>query len=207
MRLWQQSDLGPIADGVRRYAYSEVSAGVDGRAGPLGMTAKLTQLSERATVLGSRFGAAFGGNGATSWFADVGATISPRANWRIEATLRRGWTNLSANSVRGQSMLLTQGLSAMLRRDDVWAAGDSLAVRYAEPLRVTGGGIELLGLGSTAQMLALTPSGRERDWEAVYARPLGSGWLTANTYWRRQPGNYATAPDDIGAAVRYAVNF
>ncbi len=207
MQLWQRGEVGPIADGVRRYAYSQVAAGVDGRAGPVALSATLTRLDERATVLGSRFGAALGGNGAVSWFADVGTSLSPLENWRLGATLRRGWTNLDANSVRGRSMLLTQALSGTVTRDNLWVAGDSLALRYSEPLRVSGGGLDLLGLGSAPQALSLTPSGRERDWEAVYARPLGRGWLTANSYWRRQAGHYATAPDDLGAAVRYSFGF
>jgi subtilisin family serine protease len=207
MQLWQRGDVGPMADGVRRYAYSQLSAGLDRRAGPVALTAKLARLDERATVLGSRFGAALGGNGAVSWFADVGATVSPVENWRLSATWQRGWTGLGANSMRGHSVLLTQSLSGTVARDNLWIAGDSLALRYSEPLRVTGGGLDLLALGSKPQMLSLTPTGRERDWEAVYARPLGRGWLTANTYWRQQPGNYATAPEDMGAAVRYSFGF
>lgn len=207
MRLWQQSQLGQSADGVRRYAYSELSAAADGSTGPLGLTAKLTRLNERATVLGSRFGAALGGSGAVSWFADVGATLTPATDWRLGAKLRRGWTQLDANSVRGRSMLRTQSLSADVTRDNLWVAGDSLSLRYSEPMRVAGGGLNLLYTGVDAQTLSLTPSGHERDWEAVYARPLGRGWITANAYLRRQPGNYAYAPDDLGAAVRYSFNF
>jgi len=207
MRLWQQGEIGPMADGVRRYAYSEVSVGIDGSAGPIELTAKMTRLDERATVVGSRFGAALGGNGAVSWFADAGATLLPGDNWRLDATVRRGWTDLGSNNVRGHSMLLTQGLSGMVTRGNLWIAGDSLALRYSQPLRVSGGGLDLLGLGGTPQFLSLAPSGRERDWEAVYARPLDTGLITANIYWRRQPGNYTAAPDDIGAAVRYSVNF
>lgn len=207
MRLWQRSEIGPIADGVRRYAYSELSAGVDGGIGPVGLTAKLTRLDERATVLGSRFGAALGGSGAVSWFADVGTSLTPLDNWRLGATLRRGWTALGANNVRGGSVLLTQSVSADVARDNLWVGGDSLALRYSEPLRVTGGGLDLRFPGTTAQMLSLTPSGRERNWEAVYARPLGAGWLTANSYWRQQPGNYERAPDDLGVAVRYSLGF
>ena len=81
--------------------------------------------------------------------------------------------------------------------------GDSLSVRWSEPLRVTGGGIALTGL----DLINLAPSGRERDLEAAYARALGPGYLTINTYWRQQPGNFATAPDDIGGAVRYSFGF
>jgi hypothetical protein len=36
---------------------------------------------------------------------------------------------------------------------------------------------------------------------------LGRGWVTANAYWRQQPGNYISAPNDLGAAVRYSFNF
>lgn len=207
MRLWQQSEAGPLDDRMQRYAYSEVSAAVDGARGPFSFAARLTRLDERATILGSRFGAALGGNGAVSWFADIGAAVTPLDNWRLGASLRHGWTRLDANSVRGASTLTTRALSADVARRNLWVTGDSFALRYAEPMRVSGGGLDLLALGSTPQRLSLTPSGRERDWEAVYARPLGMGWVTANTYWRRQPGNYAAAPDDIGAALRYAVEF
>lgn len=207
MRLWQRGEVGPMTDGVRRYAYSEMFGEVRGRAGPLAITAKLTRLDERATVLGSKFRAALGGSGAVSWFGDVGATLSPGADWQVSATLRRGWTGLGANSVRGRSQLLSQGLSGTVSRADLWKAGDSFALRYSEPLRVVAGGLDLRGLTALPQLVSLAPAGRERDWEAVYARPLGRGWLTANTYWRRQAGNYATAPDDVGAALRYSLDF
>ncbi len=207
MRLWQRSDLGSINDGIRRYAYAELSAGLDGRAGPVALSAKLTRLDERATVLGSRFAGALGGNGAVSWFGDMGVTLSPFAKWRLGASLRRGWTSPDTGSVRARSVLLTQGLAASIARDSLSVDGDSFAIRYAEPLRVVGGGLNLLALGNGPQMLSLSPSGHERDWEAVYARPLGRGWLTANTYWRRQAGNYLNAPDDLGAAVRYSFDF
>ncbi len=207
MRLWQQNELGTVANGVRRYAYSELSTALDDGIGPLGLTAKLTRLDERATVLGSQFSAALGGSGAISWFADVGATLTPGQNWRLGAATRRGLTQLGANSVRATSRLLTQSLSADAVRYNVWVSGDSLALRYLEPLRVASGGLDLRYAGVDAQMLSLTPSGHERDWEAAYARPAGRGWLTANAYWRRQPGNYVYAPNDLGGAVRYSLGF
>lgn len=207
MRLWQRSELGAMNDGIRRYAYAELSAGLDARAGPVSLTAKLSRLDERATVLGSRFAGALGGNGAVSWFADAGVTLSPASNWRLNATLRRGWTNPETGNVRGRSVLLTQGLYAGIVRDNLSTGGDSFAIRYAEPLRVVGGGLNLLSLGAGPQILSLSPLGHERDWEAVYARPLGKGWLTTNTYWRRQAGNYLSVPDDLGAAVRYSFDF
>lgn len=207
MRLWQQNDLGSAANGVRRYAYSVLSTGLDAGIGPLGLIAKLTRLDERATVLGSRFNAALGGSGAVSWFADFGATLTPGQDWRLGATMRRGWTQLGANGLRGTSILLSQSLSADVARDNVWISGDSVALRYSEPLRVAHGGLDLRYAGIDVQTLSLTPSGHERDWEAVYARPAGRGRLTANAYWRQQPGNYAYAPNDLGAALRYSFGF
>ncbi len=207
MRLWQRGEVGPVTDGVRRYAYSELSAGLDGGAGPVALTAKVTRLDERATVLGSRFGAALGGSGAVSWFADAGVELVPLDRWRLGANFRHGWTAIGASALRGGSTLSSQSLSAMVAREALWVAGDSLAFRYSEPLRVTGGGLNLLYPGLAAQILSLTPSGHERDWEAVYARPLGRGLLTANAYWRVQPGHYARAPGDVGAAVRYSFDF
>ena len=207
MRLWQQNDLGAVANGVRRYAYGALSTALDDGIGPVGVTAKLTRLDERATVLGSRFNEALGGSGAVSWFADVGATLTPEQDWRLGATLRRGWTRLGVTGLRGSSTLLSQSLSVDVARRDLWVSGDSLALRYLEPLRVAHGSLDLRYTGIDAQALSLTPSGHERDWEAVYARPAARGWLTANAYWRRQPGNYAYAPNDLGAAVRYSLGF
>ena len=207
MRLLQRGEVGPMTDGVRRYAYSELSVGLDGGAGPVALTAKVTRLEERATVLGSRFGAALGGSGAVSWFADAEVELVPLDRWRLGATMRRGWTAIGASALRGGSTLSSQSLSATITREALWVAGDSLALRYSEPLRVTSGGLTLHYPGLAAQTLSLTPSGNERDWEAVYARPLGRGLLTVNAYWRVQPGHYARAPDDVGAAVRYSFGF
>ena len=206
MQLWQRSELGPGADGVRRYGYGALSAEVDAARGPLTITARLTRFEERATVLGSRFGAALGGSGAISWFGDMGLAAT-RGDWRLGASYRHGWTQLGASTVRGASLLTSRALSADIGRVNLWIAGDSLSLRYAEPLRVTGGALALTLPGLAGQDLGLTPSGRERDWEAVYARPLGGGWITANAFWRQQPSHYAQAPDDLGAAVRYSFAF
>ena len=203
LRLWERSDIGPRNDRYRRYGYGTVTLGADGAVGPLALSGRLTRMNERETVLGARFLGGLGGNGATSWFADARATLVPMSGWRLGAELRRGWTLIPAGTARGNSMLTTQALAFDVARTSVFARGDSLAVRWSEPLRVTGGGIALNGLDT----LSLTPNGRERDLEAVYARALGPGYLMVNSYWRQQPGNFAAAPDDIGAAIRYSFGF
>lgn len=207
MRLWERGLVGPRGDGYRRYTYGEVSAALDVARGPLAMTARLMRFEEKDTVLGSRFDAALGGNGAVTWFGDADIAVVPGDGWRITGRLRQGWTTLGANSVRGASTLVSRSLGAGIERQGVFAAGDSIAFRYAEPLRVMGGGLALDLSGTGYQTVSLAPQGRERDWEAVYARPLGTGWLTANAFLRQQPGHYAAAPNDVGAAVRYSVNF
>ncbi|MEP6786750.1 MAG: S8 family serine peptidase, partial [Sphingomonadales bacterium] len=207
MRLWERGNLGPRAEGYRRYGYGETSVALDMVRGSFAMTAKLTRLNETATVLGSRFDAALGGNGAVTWFGDANVAFDAGSNWRITGQLRQGWTSLGANAVRGASTLVSRSLSAGVERQGIFMGGDSFAVRYAEPLRVTGGALALDLSGTGYQAVSLTPQGHERDWEAVYARPLGTGWLTANAYFRQQPGHYAMAPNDVGAAVRYSVNF
>ena len=59
----------------------------------------------------------------------------------------------------------------------------------------------------TTQRLNLAPTGREIDLEARYALPFLGGAVQSNLFWRRDPGNFAALPDDIGGAVRYSVTF
>jgi hypothetical protein len=203
VRLWERSTLGPRGDRYQHYGYGTVTLGADGNVGPLSLAGRLTQMTERETVLGARFVSALSGGGATSWFGDARATLVPAANWRLGATFERGWTFLPAGVARERSMLMTQALAVDVARASLFTDGDSFAVRWSEPLRVTKGGISLIDL----DVINLAPAGHERDLEAVYARALGPGWLTINSYWRQQPGNFAVAPDDIGFAARYSFGF
>lgn len=207
VRLWETGNNGPTSDRYRRYGYGDVSVGLDAARGPVSITARLSHMNERDTVLGARFSTALGGGGATSWFADTGATLTLGDSTRVNGGWRRGWTQISSGQVRAGSTLMTQAMSFGVQRDAVLKPGDSLAIRWSEPLRVTSGGLALTGLGTETVQLALAPIGHERDLEGVYAMPLGIGQFTGNVYWRQQPGNYAAAPDDLGAAIRYALNF
>ena len=201
LRLWERSTLGPRRDGYQRYRYGAVTLGVDGGAGPVRLAGRLTRMTEADTVLGARLDAVLGGGGATSWFADARGTLTPLHHWQLGASLRRGWTLVPAGFARSDSVIATQALAFDIRRTALLNGADSLALRWAEPLRVVGGGIRLIDIGT----LSLAPQGHERDMEAVYASPLGPGWLTLNSYWRQQPGNFAAAPDDLGFAARYSL--
>ena len=203
MPLWERNDAAPRGGRTQRYGYGAVTMGADGNIGPLSLAGRLTRMVERETVLGARFLGGLSGDGATSWFAGARATLVPTGNWQLGAEYRRGWTLIPAGTARGKSTLMTQALAVDVTRTAIFARDDSFSLRWSEPLRVTDGGIALTGL----DLINLTPSGRERDLEAVYARALGPGWLTVNSYWRQQPGNFAAAPDDIGGAVRYSFGF
>jgi hypothetical protein len=57
--------------------------------------------------------------------------------------------------------------------------------------------------------MSLTPSGRELDAELSYGSALlgGNAWLGGNLFYRRQPGHIASAPNDVGAAIRFTLGF
>lgn len=202
LRIWERDDLGR-GDRYRRYGYGAVTFGADGGMGPVQFGGRLTRMTERETVLGARFVSAFGGGGASSWFTEASATLTPANKLRIRGEVKRGWTTLPAGDARLASTLTTQSMSFEVSRASLLAGGDSLSLRLAEPLRVTSGGIDLVGFDT----LSLTPVGRERDLEGVYSRLVGPGWLTLNGYWRQESNNFATAPDDVGLAMRYAFSF
>jgi Subtilase family len=203
LQLWERGTFGPRSDRYNRYRYGAVTLGLDGQAGPLHLAGRMTRMTEDETILGARLDAVLGGGGATSWFADARATLTPAMHWTFGASLRRGWTQVPAAFARGTSTIQTQALSLDMTRTALFTDTDSLSLRWAEPLRVTSGSIRLTDIAT----LSLAPGGHERDLEAVYATSAGPGWVTFNTYWRQQPNNFAAAPDDIGAAVRYSFGF
>jgi len=129
---------------------------------------------------------------------------------------RQGWTRLGAAGARqGIDRLQTSAWSFDVARDNLFSGSDSFALRVAQPLRISNGGLNLTlptaydyANGTTlfeVQRLNLAPDGRELDIEAVYAAPLLGGALSANLFWRQQPGNIAASPSDTGAAIRFSL--
>lgn len=209
LRLWETASLERARGIWRQQRYDAVRLAADKRFGPLALNLALTRMDEQDSVLGARFAGALGGNGAATWFADAGVVLTPLDHWRLGAALRRGWTQVPARLGREASTIGTQALAFDVTREAV--LGGALSFRWAQPLRVTSGGLSLSGLGLTglgdATFLSLAPQGREIDLEAAYARPLWRGMLSLNAYRRVQPGNYFSAPDDNGAALRWSVGF
>ena len=211
-------EASPGRSRLIRNPYTAVSVGLDRAFGPLSLALAATRLSESSSVLGARFGSAIGGAGAATWFADAEATLAPGAGWSLSAKLRRGWTRVAASgAMAGDARLATGGFSLDLAKAGVAGTGDSLALRIAQPQRVGAGGFDLSlpvsydyfsgAVGYAVQRLGLAPRGRELDVEAAYDAPLLGGFVGANLFWRRDPGNIAVAPNDAGAALRFTVGW
>jgi hypothetical protein len=211
-----------LPDGNRakqnRGSFSAVGISADRSFGPLSLSAGLTTLTEDETVLGARFGGFAGITGARTVFADAGATIALGRGWSLGGTWRQGWTRLGAGGLRtGADHLRSSSWSLDLGGESIAVRGDRFGLRIAQPLRISRGGFDLslptsydyatrsATIGN--QFFNLAPTGREIDVEAAWSLRLGQGWIGSNLYWRRDPGNNANVPNDVGMAVRYSLGF
>ena len=218
VRLWQEFAGDPLRSRYRGYGYRLAHVGFDRYLGALHLKLSGTMLDERETILGGRTNMWTGETGARSWFADAGSTLSLGSDWRVEANYRRGWTRIAAAGLRDSAdWLESDAWSADLTRFGIFSLRDSLSLRVAQPLRVRGGGLNLtlptgydystLQASFGRQFVSLSPTGRERDIEAAYATPFAGGYLSANAFWRTEPGHIEAAPDDLGLALRFNRKF
>ena len=158
--------------------------------------------------------------GSTSWFLDAGISYAIGGGWETRASYRYGHTSLPGSSglVAGGS-LATDAWSFDLGRTGAFTAGDRIAFRVMQPLRVRSGGYAInapvsydysdLSVGYGRQIYSLAPTGREIDFEAAYGIDLldGAAYLGANAFLRRQPGHIGALQDDVGAAMRFNLRF
>jgi hypothetical protein len=205
------------ADAGQRSSFDRIAAGYHIDGDRLGAGVTLSWLREDRSILGARFDALFGAGGSSAAMADVAAHWRPSRDWAFGL----GWRGLVARPDRGGRLtggrLFAQGWSADAARANLFGAGDQLALRLAQPLRVESGGIaftlptdydySLRRATDTRQVLPLVPSGREVAAELAYAVPAGPGVLTLNGWWRNEPGHRADTDDDRGAAIRFALGF
>ena len=209
--------LIPGRAGWTRTPYDRVSFGLDRRVGPLALTLTGTRLNERDTILGAKLGAALGSPGATSWFGAATARLDAGDGWSLGGSMRQGWSTPRLRGLAGGGGLRTGAWAADIGKDGLFG-NDSWGLRLAQPLRVSGGGIDLTlptywdyatsSVGTwTTQRLNLAPTGRELDLEMRYARPFAGGIVQTNLFVRRNPGNWASLPADRGAAVRWSLGF
>ena len=216
--VYSREGIDAIRNRFRSHDYAAVSATVDRRLGPVALSLGATRMMEADTVLGARFDPVIGARAGRSWFVDATARWQTESGWSLGAALRRGWTQVSAGGTLAQDATIRSSAFALdAGKAGVLGGDDSLAFRFAQPLRVANGGLSLslptaydYTLGVTEyglQRINLAPAGRELDYELRYDRPMWGGWLGANLYLRQDPGNYRELPDDIGGALRFTLGF
>jgi hypothetical protein len=202
--VWQ--DLATRAAGS---PYRLTSIGLDRSFGSTWLSASMSRLVERDTLLGGRMGAALGGGGSSTMFVDLEARRGLGNGWNASLAGRRGWTSFGAGRFQSDAYAFD------LTKDGLFG-GDRFGLRVAQPLRIASGGFATmlptaynyatLSTTNTLERFSLSPSGRELDGELSYGRGvLGSGWLGGNLFLRHQPGHIASAPNDVGAAVRLSL--
>ena len=209
-RQWQQAPDPWQA----RPGYRSQSLTLDGRRGKLGYSLGATALDESRTVLGSRFSSLFLSGGSRTWFLDATARLDLGRGWEASSSYRRGWTDVRGTSeIVTRAGLTSETFAADLSKSGLLAAGDQIAFRLSQPLRVVGGGfvlnvpIEYSYATTTAvygeRFMSLAPKGRELDLEMAYRIGLFGGSLDLNAFLRADPGHIDRTKRDAGAAVRF----
>jgi hypothetical protein len=197
--------------------YAIRSISLDRAVGPGRFSVGASQLEESDTVLGGRFASAFGTSGSETSFLDGTARFSLGSGWKALASYRRGWTSLKGGGgLADGGRLVSQAFAADVSRSGVFQSGDRVAVRVTQPLRVIGGGLDLnipatydyaTGLaGYEQRFFALSPKGREIDYELAYGWGVLGGYLDLNAFYRTDPGHVEAMRSDIGAAVRFTLS-
>lgn len=185
---------------------------LDRRFGRQSLALGLGRLDERRSLLGGRLDSLLGGGGAGTTFLDLETRRDLGQGWSAGLTARRGWTSFAGGSFTTAAYAMDLAASGLL------TPGDRFGLRLAQPLRIDGGGFAMslptsydyatMTPGYSIVRSTLVPRGREVDTELSYGRRvLGSGWLAANLYHRRQPGHVLTANADMGGAVRLSLPF
>jgi hypothetical protein len=175
-------------------------------------------MREDETVLGARFANFIGQNGARSLFVDGRSDVPLIGAWSLGASWRYGWTTANAGAaLTARSALQSNAFSLDLSGANVLARGDRIALRIAQPLRVTRGGLALylpvaydyatLGTTFAVRQISLAPKGQEIASELIWGVPIYGGRFSSNLFWRQEPGHFENAPDDVGFALRLQFDF
>jgi hypothetical protein len=175
------------------------------------VSAGISRLDEKRTLLGGRLGPVFGNSGSSSLFLDLEAKRDFGSGWSATLAGRRGWTDFGGGKFHSAAYAFD------LAKLGVLNGRDRFGIRLSQPLRIEKGGIAMMlptsydyatqSETNSMSRLSFTPSGRELDAEVSYSTLLGDGWLGANLFMRRQPGHIASADADMGAAIRYSLDF
>lgn len=202
----------------RRDAVTQVGVGVDRAFGAFEMSVAASWMAEDRTLLGARLHDALGSGGADSLFLDVEAGWYPGGPWRLGASWRQGYTHARPlGFVARGSHFASDSWAIDLSRVDTFQEGDSLAMRVSQPLRVRSGGIglalpvswdyQVLTADYAINHLSFAPQGREIDAELAWSGWLAGGQASASLFYRKDPGHFASIPDDKGAAFSWRTAF
>jgi hypothetical protein len=206
--VWQE-----IATSATGSPYRWTSVAMDRRFGSNWLSAGVSRLEEKQSLLGGRMGSALGGGGSASLFLDVEARRRLGGGWSAGLSARRGWTDFAAGKFQSGAYAFD------LAKSGIFSGSDRLGLRVAQPLRIERGGFAAWlptsydyateAAANSLSRLSLTPSGREVDGELSYGTGLfdGRGWVGGNLFYRREPGHIAAADDDAGAAIRFTLGF
>jgi hypothetical protein len=190
----------------------------DRRIGPVEAALSLSWMDESDTVLGAYFHEALGASGADTVFADASFGIDIAVQWRLGGELRQGFTRARASGfVADGSRFSSRAWSIDMVRRDAFQIGDTLGLRLTQPLRVTGGGLNLNlpvsydyateSPGYGLRRVSLAPDGTEMIGEVSWHGSLWNGRAGASVFYRKDPGHYAASPDDTGVAFTWARGF
>jgi len=202
----------------RRDAVTQVGLGVDRAFGPFEMALGASWMAEDRTLLGARLHDALGSGGADSLFLDAEAGWYPGGPWRLGASWRQGYTHARPMGfVARGSRFASNAWAVDLSHVDALQAGDRLALRVSQPLRVRSGGIglalpvswdyDVLTADYAISHLSFAPKGREIDTELAWSGWLWAGQASASLFYRKDPGHFAGIPDDTGLAFSWRAAF
>lgn len=213
---WQDDPLTRYRSG-RDSRYQRLGAAWDARFGAVRAALGGSWLRESDSLLGARLGPVFGAGGSTSLVGDASVGVDLAGGWSLAGAWRQMWTTPDRGGLIAGGALRSNAFSFDIAKAGLFGAGDHAALRFAQPLRVAHGGIDLTlpvaydydtnAASFGRRTYNLAPTGRELVVEASYALALFGGDLVANTWWRQDPGHIAAMPDDKGAALRFTTGF
>ncbi|RKF21672.1 hypothetical protein D6851_06440 [Altericroceibacterium spongiae] len=175
-------------------------------------------LQERNSFFGGHFHDAFGLKGADTFFLDMNAAWQASPMWRFGMSFRQGWTNANGDqTIVDRAYLQSRAWSIDVERVGFVRNNDRIALRFAQPLRVSGGGLRLnlpVAYDYATQNpiyglrpISLIPHGREIMGELAWRGALWGGYASTSLFYRHEPGHYARVAADKGVAFRWNSRF
>ncbi|PCI51175.1 MAG: hypothetical protein COB49_02755 [Alphaproteobacteria bacterium] len=214
-QTWQQYDLKAdtfvMMARVDHALSSSVNVGFD-----------LGVMDEKGSVLGSLSnGAVSLGTGAVTTFVNTRFNLDIARGVNFFARASYGLTNVRAadlSLVEGVDSLTSGSLSIGMTGNSLFQQGDRLSFAVSQPLRVMGGHAEVSfvtarnfetdSLSFVSNQVALTPGGREIDFELAYrVANLFGAQVEFNILHQISPNHSSATPDNTGILVRFGSEF